>query len=239
MPASVLTARARAVWENLAGTHVTFAPTVRVAVSPKSSLCPPGWAGLVVIDGAAIATAPDRSAAQAMQRALSTAPAITVADVQVLSGSLDIADLLGPATLGYLNHASFRPHHGPSVIGLPDIRQPELQGFLSRVDAEDLAESGIEQITSPAFVIREDGEVTAAAGYRDWPGQVAHLSVLTSAHARGRGLARSAASMAVSDALGRNKLPQWRARPEPSRRIARRLGFTELGFQVSIRLANS
>jgi hypothetical protein len=31
-------------------------------------------------------------------------------------------------------------------------------------------------------------------------------------------------------------LPQWRARPEPSRRVARALGFRELGAQLSIRL---
>jgi hypothetical protein len=45
-------------------------------------------------------------------------------------------------------------------------------------------------------VIREHGEITAAAGYRDWPGQVAHLSVLTAGHARGRGLACATASAA-------------------------------------------
>jgi hypothetical protein len=33
------------------------------------------------------------------------------------------------------------------------------------------------------------------------------------------------------------RLPQWRARPPASRRVARSLGFRELGFQVSIRLA--
>lgn len=238
MPLITLTTRARTVWESLAGVPVAFAPDVRVAVSSRSSLCPPGWAGLVVIDGAAIATAPARYIAQVMQEALGTVPAAAVTDVAVLGSKLDIADMLGPATLAYLDREGFRPQHAPAVIELLDVRHSKLRRFLSRADAEDLGESGIEQITSPAFVIHEHGEITAAAGYRDWPGQVAHLSVLTAGHARGRGLASATASAAVSHAIGENKLPQWRARPETSRRIARRLGFRELGSQVSIRLGN-
>jgi hypothetical protein len=53
-----------------------------------------------------------------------------------------------------------------------------------------------------------------------------------------RGLACATASATVSHALRRGKLPQWRTRPEASRRIALSLGFNELGSQVSIRLSN-
>jgi RimJ/RimL family protein N-acetyltransferase len=236
VPLTTLTARVRALWESLAGAQAAFAPVVRVTVSARSALCPPGWAGLVVIGGAAIATAPDRYTAQLMRQALTTVPVATVTDDEVLYRTLDIADMLGPATLAYLDREDFRPQHDPAVIEQLDARHPELRRFLSRAAAADLAESGLEQITSPAFVIREHAEVTAAAGYRDWPGQVAHLSVLTAAHARGRGRACATASAAVWHALDENKLPQWRARPQASRRIARRLGFRELGSQVSIRL---
>jgi len=99
------------------------------------------------------------------------------------------------------------------------------------------AESGIGKITTPAFAIREHGQVVAAAGYRDWPCGTAHLSVLTASAARGRGLAQAAASAAVAHAIAEGRLPQWRARPQASRRVARALGFRELGAQVSIRLA--
>ncbi|WP_091291657.1 GNAT family N-acetyltransferase [Micromonospora halophytica] len=75
------------------------------------------------------------------------------------------------------------------------------------------------------FVIRDGGRVVAAAGYRRWPSSVAHLGVLTSSDCRGRGLAGAVASAAVAEALRNELLPQWRARPEPSRRLARRLGF--------------
>jgi RimJ/RimL family protein N-acetyltransferase len=61
--------------------------------------------------------------------------------------------------------------------------------------------------------------------------------VLTATAARDRGLARAAASAAVAHAIKEDRLPQWRARPLASRRVARALGFRELGLQVSIRLA--
>ena len=69
------------------------------------------------------------------------------------------------------------------------------------------------------------------------PRRTAHLSVLTAAAARGRGLARATASAAAAHAIAEGRLPQWRARPEASRRVALALGFRELGSQVSIRLA--
>ena len=239
MPLSALTLRARTVWEGLAGVPVTFAPVVRVVVSPRSRLCPPGWAGLVVIAGAAIATAYDEDTRQTMQRALGTVPAASVADATVFGRGLVIADILGPAFLAYLDPADFRPTPGQAAGAGLDISSLALRRFLAETDASDLAESGIAEISSPAFVIHEEDRIIAAAGYRDWPGQVAHLSVLTTAHARARGLGSAVASAAVMHALGQDKLPQWRARPEASRRIARRLGFRELGAQVSIRLADT
>jgi hypothetical protein len=140
------TARAKKLWEHLAGTAAGFAPAVSIAVSPQSRLCRPGWIGIVTIADAVLATA-------------------------------------------------------------------------------------------PAFAVREHGQVMAAAGYRDWPCGTAHLCVLTAAEGRGRGLARAAASAAVAHAISEGKLPQWRARPGASRRVARALGFRELGSQVSIRVA--
>ena len=141
--------------------------------------------------------------------------------------------------LAYLDPADFRPAPGQAAGAGLDISSLALRRFLAETDASDLAESGIAEISSPAFVIHEEDRIIAAAGYRDWPGQVAHLSVLTTAHARARGLGSAVASAAVMHALGQDKLPQWRARAEASRRIARRLGFRELGAQVSIRLAGT
>jgi GNAT superfamily N-acetyltransferase len=238
MSLPALTARVRTVWESLAGVPVGFAPVLRVAASPRSGLCPPSWVGLVVIAGTAIATAPDARTAQIVQQALGTVATASLTEPAVLSGELVIADMLGPATLAYFDGTVFHPPPGPATTEAVDASDPALGQFLSAADTGDLGESGLVEITSPAFVICEQGRIVAAAGYRDWPGRVAHLSVLTAAQARGRGLGSAVASAAVAHALGENKLPQWRARSQASRRIARRLGFHELGSQVSIRLAS-
>ncbi|MGW1158619.1 GNAT family N-acetyltransferase [Streptomyces sp. NPDC002519] len=114
--------------------------------------------------------------------------------------------------------------------------EDELAALLARAGEEDAGESGLEDITSPAFVLRESDDVVAAAGYHAWPRSVAHLSVLVAPGHRGRGLTRAAASAAVAHALGAGLLPQWRARPHPSKRVALALGFQELGTQLSVRL---
>ncbi len=82
----------------------------------------------------------------------------------------------------------------------------------------------------------ENGKNVAAAGHETWPGSVAHLCVLVSTAARGRGLARRVASSATADALARGLLPQWRARVTAPQRVARALGYRELGDQLSVHL---
>ncbi|MET9675820.1 GNAT family N-acetyltransferase [Streptomyces sp. NPDC006482] len=59
-------------------------------------------------------------------------------------------------------------------------------------------------------------------------------ALVTAPAARGRGLARRVASAAVAHALADRRLPQWRARPPASRRVAAALGFEELGAQLSL-----
>jgi RimJ/RimL family protein N-acetyltransferase len=205
-------------------------------VSPQSNLCPPGWAGIVVIDGAALATAPDHDTARLLEQALSSLPAASLTSAEVLSSQLPIADIRGPAALAYLDPADFRPQPGDAITTPLGLDHPGLQQFLRAASPDDLSESGIQEITTPAFAVREHGQVIAAAGYRDWPCGTAHLSVLTACQARGRGLARAAASAAVAHAIEKGRLPQWRARSQASRRVAHALGFRELGSQVSIRL---
>ena len=234
-PAGPLTVRARELWEFLAGTGARFGAPVRVTVSPESQLCSPGWAGIVVIEGAALATAPDQETARLIEQALGGLAADALTSAGVLGRRLPIAEIRGPATLAYLDPADFRPQ--PAATTPLDLDHPDLQAFLQAAEAADLQESGMGEITTPTFAIRQDGQVVAAAGYRDWPCGAAHVSVLTAAAVRGRGLARTAASAAVAHAIAEGKLPQWRARPEASRRVARTLGFRELGAQVSVRLA--
>jgi GNAT superfamily N-acetyltransferase len=250
---AALTARARELWEFLAvdwaaaraggeaGTAAArgtgFAPAVRVIVSPGSALCPPGWAGIVVLGDAALATAPDASTGRLVEQALGDVPAASLTDAYVLRNRLPVAEILGPSSLAYLDPAEFRPPPGTAAITALELDDRVFRQFVLAADPEEVEESGLREITTPAFAVCEHGQVVAAAGYRDWPRGTAHLSVLTAAAARGRGLGRAAASAAVARAIADDRLPQWRARPMASRRVARALGFRELGLQVSIRLA--
>jgi hypothetical protein len=231
-----LTARSRALWESLADAPVQFEPALRVAVSADSRLGPPGWVDIVVISGAAIATAPTPEAAGAVQQTLGALPVAALTDPGILRTRLRLLEVLGPACLAYLDPAEFHPDHGSIAIEQFPPHHEDLGSLITVSSAEDVNESDITKITSPAFVTREHGTITSVAGYCDWPGEVAHLSVLTMASARGRGLARAVTSAAVSHGIHRGKLAQWRARPEASRRVARALGFRELGSQVCVRL---
>lgn len=177
------------------------------------------------------------SAAAAAIRAATAGLSVSdLVDPDILRKALPLAEVLGPAVLAYVDEDGFRvaPPNSLAVESLSaehlDLRKLEV-----RAGDQDTAESGLAEITSPAFAVRDGGELIAAAGYRTWPGRTAHLSVLTAPDRRGQGIARIAASAAVAHALDAGLLPQWRARLPQSRRVALALGFRELGTQLSIR----
>src|SRR5262249_12305546 len=101
----------------------------------------------------------------------------------------------------------------------------------------DRGEAGIEACTSGLACIRRDEQLVAAAGYRVWLDDIAHLSVLVDPRHRGRQLAAMAAGSATEHALAHGLLAQWRARPPVSRAVARKLGYVDVGQQISLRLA--
>lgn len=224
---AALVDRARELWAGLVGVPVSFPRHGRsVVVAPGSRLCPPGWVGAIVIAGAALITTPDAGTAAAVHRDLTGDPT----DPAAWRRALPVGEVRGPATLAYLHERDF------AGAGASAVEQGDATALLAATDPDEAEECGLAEITSPAYVIRAGDRVLAAAGYRRWPGRAAHVSVLTAADARGRGLARAVAAAAVADALGNGLLPQWRARPEASRRVARALGFRELGTQLSVRL---
>jgi GNAT superfamily N-acetyltransferase len=229
--------RARRVWVELAGVPVAFpaAGGAEVVVAGGSLLCPPGWVGIVAIGDAAIATVPVEGVAAPVRSALDGVPVPALTDPDRFRAAVPVVDLLGPATLAYLDEREFRPAASTAVEEIPRDH-PDLARLLASVSDADAQECGLRGITSPAFVVRHGARTAAAAGYERWPGGMAHLCVLTAPDLRGRGLARVAASAAVADGLRRGLLPQWRARPEPSRRVARALGFRHLGNQMSARV---
>ncbi|MEU8320757.1 GNAT family N-acetyltransferase [Nonomuraea sp. NPDC048881] len=216
-----------------------------MVVSSGSGLCPPGWTGIVVLDGGALVTVPDAGLVEPLRDALRGAlvedgvdlPRVTERLSGRLQEGLGAREVLGPATLAYVDADAFVPCHVGADVEPLTLGDPEVGGLLAAVSEQDADESGLAEVGSAVWVVRaEGGEVVAAAGYRTWLDTAAHLSVLTAEGFRGRGLARAVASAAVADALDAGLLPQWRARPEASRRVARALGFRELGSQVSLRV---
>jgi GNAT acetyltransferase len=235
---STMLNRVQDLWVDLAGVATSFpADGVRVVVAAESRLCPPAWAGIVLLGQCGIATAPDAATARFLRESLTGRPLRSVVEAERWSGEYGVSEVLGPASLAYLDEQEFRPASGIADVARVRPGRPDLAGLLADVSEDDVAESGIAEITSPVFVVRNGARVVAAAGYCHWPRSVAHLCVLAGSHFRGRGFARAVASAAVAEALRHQLLPQWRARPVASRRLARRLGFRELGDQVSIRIA--
>jgi hypothetical protein len=235
-----LLVRAQGLWQELASVPVSFgaAGDVGVVVSPGSRICPPGWAGVVLLGGAALVTAPTKESADRLREAAAELSADELTDPEALGKVLQLGEVLGPVALAYVAADGFRASTltDPRVEELRD-GQLDLQRLEQAAGAADADEASIDEITSPAFVVRVNGEVVAAAGYRAWPSRTAHVSVLTAPAWRGRGLAGATGSAAVRHALAQDLLPQWRARVPASRKAAIGLGFTELGSQLRFRLA--
>ncbi|ROQ81765.1 hypothetical protein EES39_13715 [Streptomyces sp. ADI92-24] len=242
MPIDPLLLGARGLWEELARVPVAFAPAggVTVVVSQDSGLCPAGWVGAVALGGSSIVTVPDRSAAVLVRDALAGLSPEHVVNDTLVRDVLPVARTLGPAALSYVAPEGFRPvEAGVLPVEHLPAGHPELRRLEMAAGDEDAGEAALNDITSPVFVVREHGEVVAAAGYLRWPRRTAHIGVLTAPAVRGRGLARVTGSAAVAHALAAGLLPQWRARPPASRRVAAALGFAELGSQLSIEIDRS
>jgi len=238
MPSSQLLADARALWSEIAAASVAFPDQgISIVISPLSRMCPPGWVGLVLLSDSGIGTAPDQATADRLRALLADCPMERLYDSSEAVKALPSTAMLGPTTLAYLAPASFRPSSGHVVEQLP-VDHPDLRALEKLCSPEERGEAGIDELTSPVFAVRDSvGDVIAAAGYVAWPRNTAHLAVLTAPRARGRGVAKVTASSAVAHAFAARMVPQWRARVPASQRVARTLGFTDLGVQVSLKLA--
>lgn len=224
--------RVRSMWAGKAGAKSLPGAHDVIVVNADSNICRPGWAGIVMLDGAAIAVAPTEKDVDAVQACIDRARVDGLAAVLA-----DATDLIGPADLAYLDSASFRL---PGVqvktewLSRTDAR---VEVMCAAVDPEELGEAGGLAVDELACAL--DGDtVTAAAGYEVWDGGIAHLDVLTAPTHRGLGLGKRVSSVAVQRAFDAGLIPQWRARPAASKGIARALGFVPVGEQASFRLAS-
>ncbi len=231
-----LITRAAALWCGLAGVPATFeSGRITVVTAPAARTAPRGWIGAIRLADAALMTAPTPGLTAAVRNLVAGLEPALVCEPATIFVHHPPADVLGPTTLSYLEESRFRP-----VSGVVDAIAvgPEIEALETAAGAADADEAGVADVMSPVFVTRAvDGSVTSACGYRIWDGAIAHMCVLTHPDYRGRGLATTVGSAATAHALAAGLLPQWRAIPAASIAIARSLGYTMAGAQLSFRLA--
>lgn len=151
-----------------------------------------------------------------------------------LSAHVPSARILGEATLSYLDAAIDHPDAETAQVA-DDI---DLAVALERAcPADDTAEASVSE-AAERFVLMVDDQPVAGAGYDEWSGLLAHISVLTSPEHRRSGYGGLIAALAANDAFAAGLVPQWRARVDnrASRRLAERLGFAEIGTQTTVTL---
>lgn len=220
-------------WCFLAVGHTFEAEQHLIEVAPSSRLCPPGFVGVVTIGDRVIVTVP---ASEFLHPARRLVASTSTMDIVKTEAWQELAPdvVLGPARLAYAH---------PGSATDPDLTveaiahsSPEVSTLLASVPEDEAEESGVEGITSPVFVERDvHGDILAAAGWVEWPSQTAHVCILVATLARGQGVASRLGRAAVNHAATAGRLVQWRARPGPSVSVARRIGLTDVGAQLSLR----
>jgi len=146
------------------------------------------------------------------------------------------ARLVGESVLAYTD--SYVRAAGLAEVPVSD--EPELMGALEQAcPPDDVTEVGLGRMFQALVVLDDADSPQAGAGYAEWQGILGQLGVLTPPALRRSGHGRTAASLAVNDALDSGLVPQWRARVgnTASRRLGRSLGLTEVGTQTTVRLS--
>ncbi len=229
--------RVTAMWAGLAGIDGFARARPSHCVNAESQICPRTWSGVVAIDGALVATAASERERPLLLRLLQE---LSTDDSwgPICHKDSAVAEILGPASLAYVDCRAFIANDAPPNVTIREPINDEVEVLARSVPIDDVEESGIVACTT-TLVCVNDGVVLAASGFREWPGDIVHMSVLVATSARGRGLGTFVASAATRTALDAGMIPQWRARPPASRAIAAKLGYAQLGQQVSVRFATT
>ncbi|MDP3890749.1 GNAT family N-acetyltransferase [Nocardioides sp.] len=142
---------------------------------------------------------------------------------------------IGTASLSYLEA---NPVTRPVIRAVP--ADPSMMATLQgRVSTDEWDESGLAGMTHRWAVLAQDGEPAALAGYERWGADLAQMGVVADPSERGRGHASAAVLAALTAATDEGLVAQWRCRVgnTASERLATRLGFTRVGFQVAVTLS--
>lgn len=215
---------ARRAWCALAGVDAFEA--LQVVVRPEGALRRAGWVGIVRFEDTLTVLVPDERSVDIMRAAFADVSPYDAVTTAFLPPHVDT---LGPADVFFAT----------GTIDADDVDTGTLVDIASLLDAmppDELAETGITDATSSLSIVHVDGAPVAACAWQEWPHGIAHLGVLTHPEHRGQGFAQRAGRHAVRHAQGTGLVPQWRARVEASKKVARRIGLAHLATQLSVQL---
>ena len=224
--------RVRGVWAALAGADAFPETGSHVVVNAASEMCPPGWCGVVALGDGILATAPDD---ERRARVAARLARLAVTDSWA-SAFGDVVETRGPARLAYIDLHVFPDEDEPPFTEVCSVRDEAVAVFVAGVPDDERLDASIEDCTSPLACVRRDGAIVAAAGYRVWRDEFAHISVLVASSHRGEGLATTVGRDVTRSALEHGLVPQWRARVPASQTVARKLGYVDVGQQISVHL---
>jgi GNAT superfamily N-acetyltransferase len=236
--------RIAAAWCEIGGASAGWVPgKITVEASAGSRMAPPGWVGAVTLGSGSVAvgalvTAPDEPQAAAVRGELSHLPPDRLTEPPYWAALIPHdGRVLGPAELAYLDATDFSPVAGETVVeaALSDVAAA-IANLETAAGQDDVNEVGITEAQAPLFIVRRDDMIASVCSYREWPGGLAHMMVMSHPDHRGHGLAKLTATAASEHALAAGLIPQWRARVPASQAVARSLGYTTLGAQLSVLL---
>ena len=226
--------RVCAFWSRFFDLPVERLSAPGVTVSPSSD----GWPGIVVAgDSTAVhVRCPEDVAGMLTARLSGLAPRLLWRpETWTRMSGLRVGAVLGPSVHAYADDVAALPSADPRVREVPsDV----VLALKPRVPPEEWAESGLTGEVLRAFSLREHDQVVAAAVLSDFDGMAADVGLLTDPLTRGRGHGRAVAAAAVRSALVEHGICRWRALATnlPSRGLAHRLGFTDFGANLAVRL---
>ncbi len=233
------TVRIRSLWRELMRAPEGFLePGWVVVASSGHRSAPDGWVGIVEILDSVVIAAPDDLVAALTGRAEGATSMGSMTDARGVHHVFGpIQEVLGPAILFYGHATPDEVSH--EVVGPVPLADERVQSVLASVSADEADESGVRDTTSGVWLALDDqGRPAALSGWREWPHQVAHISIVAASTHRAMGLGSDCARAALIAARDAGLLPQWRAAEAnvASVRLANRLGLQRVGRQVSIRV---
>ena len=149
------------------------------------------------------------------------------------------AAVVGPASLAYVDEASFRPAaRTDGVRALSDGDHERFEQLRAACNPVEWEHGDIDPARNPVYGVLADNALIAAASW-EARGDVCNVGVVTHPAHRGRGHGAAAANAVTARLLDQGELPQWQTLIDnaPSLRIGQALGYVERYRSIAVRLA--